>query len=227
MQYQFPPRTIYFLNDHSQGEYGTLRHRVASEETTVDDLIAEILGEGERPQEHGRYGITALRGVRTVEEIMLRFSLDHVKARRILAAIELGKRLFDRSSGVLPLVYTPEDIVAHAQKSVQPHREEVHAVFISRQFRLLHDELLGIGSPSEVPIRPMDLYGHVGERGAHGVIIYHNHPSGSAEPTEADLQTLERLKATLALMETPLLDFVIITADNFWSAADASLLVDR
>lgn len=55
-----------------------------------------------------------------------------------------------------------------------------------------------------------------------GVIIAHNHPSGSTDPSKADLEETKRLRDALALFDIKLLDHLIVTDDKFYSFSDES-----
>ena len=55
---------------------------------------------------------------------------------------------------------------------------------------------------------------------ASGVIICHNHPSGSWIPSKSDIEITERSKGALQLLDTKLLDHIILTADGYYSFAD-------
>ncbi len=58
---------------------------------------------------------------------------------------------------------------------------------------------------------------------ASAVIISHNHPSGSANPSTADIKQTEALHKALKYMEINLLDHVIITDESFYSICDEAL----
>lgn len=55
---------------------------------------------------------------------------------------------------------------------------------------------------------------------ASGIIIVHNHPSGNLQPSQADDNITQKLKNTLLIIETQLLDHLIITKDGYYSYAD-------
>lgn len=59
---------------------------------------------------------------------------------------------------------------------------------------------------------------------ATGIILVHNHPSGSLKPSKADLNIVEKLKNSCKLMEIKFLDSIIITKENYMSFADDGLI---
>ena len=58
------------------------------------------------------------------------------------------------------------------------------------------------------------------EKNAAAVIIAHNHPSGVAEPSNADISITQRLKAALALVDIPLLDHFIVGRGDITALAN-------
>ena len=61
---------------------------------------------------------------------------------------------------------------------------------------------------------------YVVESLASGVILAHNHPSGNINPSDADLRITKEIKELCNLIDSPVLDHVILTADSFYSFAD-------
>ena len=64
------------------------------------------------------------------------------------------------------------------------------------------------------------LLKYVVESLASGVILAHNHPSGNTNPSDADLRITKEIKELCNLIDSPVLDHVILTADSFYSFAD-------
>ena len=62
------------------------------------------------------------------------------------------------------------------------------------------------------------------ERKACGIILSHNHPSGSALPGTADIQTTRQLDKALKICDISLLDHVVIASDSYYSFADEELV---
>ena len=60
--------------------------------------------------------------------------------------------------------------------------------------------------------------------GAIGLILVHNHPSGTLKPSEADIQITQKLKTAAQSIDIRVLDHLIITEKAYYSFADASML---
>lgn len=55
---------------------------------------------------------------------------------------------------------------------------------------------------------------------ASGVVLAHNHPSGNLTPSSEDIKVTQRIKSALELIETQVIDHIILTEDGFFSMAD-------
>lgn len=59
---------------------------------------------------------------------------------------------------------------------------------------------------------------------ASSIILCHNHPSGSKQPSEADINTTKKVKQAAEIMDIKILDHVILTEDSYYSMADEGIL---
>jgi len=147
------------------------------------------------------------------------------KAVTLIAALELGARR--RLAGALdkPEVDTSEK----AYEVVGPmladlNREEFVVLYLNRASRVI-----GINKHSKggiagtiVDIRLLLKDALLCE--ASGMIVAHNHPSGSTSPSKSDIQLTRKIKEAAATMEINLLDHLIVTADSYTSFSDRGLL---
>lgn len=85
--------------------------------------------------------------------------------------------------------------------------------------RLICVQDLFRGSIKSAPVFPREVVKAVLERGSCGVILFHNHPSGIADPSAADEVITRRLKDALALIEVPVLDHLIVS-ESIYSFAE-------
>ncbi len=89
--------------------------------------------------------------------------------------------------------------------------EECWIVLVDTGHRCLAWERIGQGSLSAIAITPRDIIAKVLERKAHGFILMHNHPSGSAKPSREDLVLTEHLRQLSPPMGIAFLEHIIIT----------------
>ena len=59
---------------------------------------------------------------------------------------------------------------------------------------------------------------------ARGIIACHNHPSGNAYPSEADINLTKKIKDAAAIMDMQLLDHIIVAGEDYYSFLDKNIL---
>lgn len=94
---------------------------------------------------------------------------------------------------------------------------------LDTRHRLIKVENLFRGTLDRAEIYAREVVHSVITHGSAAVILYHNHPSGIAEPSRADEAITQRLKAALALIDVKILDHLIV-AETIFSFAEHSLL---
>lgn len=87
----------------------------------------------------------------------------------------------------------------------------------------LHNKVIGepriaaIGTMTSVEAHPSDVFRAAIAANAAGVVVLHNHPVGDPEPSDADISVTQRLLAAGMALGIPVLDHVVVTADNYVS----------
>lgn len=143
----------------------------------------------------------------------------------IAAALELGRR---RRAAELP---TPDyisgsaDIVTIFQPLLSdlPH-EEVWAMLLSRSKRIIEKFRVGQGGIDGAVIDPRIVIRRALDRNASGIVLVHNHPSGTAYPSEQDIMNTNKVQLAASYFDMRLLDHVIIADTVPFSFAERGLL---
>ncbi|WP_316390728.1 RadC family protein [Citrobacter farmeri] len=89
-------------------------------------------------------------------------------------------------------------------------REEFIVLFLDNQHCLIAHETLFTGTINHTQVHPREVVKSALKHNAAALIIAHCHPSGLAEPSQADRQITERLKQVLALVDIRLLDHLVV-----------------
>ena len=97
-------------------------------------------------------------------------------------------------------------------------------LFLDNRHRVLSYEELFRGTIDGASVHPRKVVRRVIDTRAAAVILAHNHPSGVAEPSQADLRITQRLKDALALIDVRVLDHLIIGEGEAASLAERGLL---
>lgn len=106
----------------------------------------------------------------------------------------------------------------------QERNEIFAALFLDNQHRLLAFEKLFSGTINEAVVYPRVLVQKAIEHNAARIIISHNHPSGVAEPSEADKRLTSDLKKILDIINVKLVDHVVVTLHETYSFVENDLL---
>lgn len=119
---------------------------------------------------------------------------------------------------------SPSDLREYLTIKYSPvEREEFGAVFLDRQHGLLRDQSLQpmfSGTIAESAVYPREVVKAALACNAAAAVLYHNHPSGSPEPSEADRRLTDRLRETLALVGVRVLDHVVVGGGQWVSFAE-------
>ena len=144
------------------------------------------------------------------------------KSISVSAAFELGRRFASESS---PSARTPVtssrqvyDIMIPTLKGLD--HEECWVLYLNRSNFVIFREKLFLGGLTSTTIDTSTIMRKALEKRADGLIMVHNHPSGSPYPSKADLKETEKLKKAADIFGISLLDHVIIADGCFYSFAD-------
>ena len=102
--------------------------------------------------------------------------------------------------------------------------EEFTALFLDNQHRLIAHETLFTGTINHTPVHPREVVKAALKHNAAAILVAHCHPSGHAEPSEADRRITERLKQALDLVDIRLLDHLVVGGMDIVSFAERGWL---
>ncbi len=143
-------------------------------------------------------------------------NIGPVQASQIMACIELGRRFFAGKSSNLQIRST-EDVYEIVKSMQYLKKEYLRGLYINTRYRIIHDEILSIGSLDSSILHPRDIFRPALEYNAYGVILAHNHPSGEIEPSSSDIETTKQVIHAGTLLQIPLMDHIIVGSDSYFS----------
>ena len=111
-------------------------------------------------------------------------------------------------------------------RALAGHREveELHLLFLNTKNRLMRDELHQRGTVDHTPAYPRQICIRALELQAAGLVLLHNHPSGDASPSRADVEMTNRVRDALKLIDVALHDHVIVAPGGALSFREKGLL---
>lgn len=151
------------------------------------------------------------------------------KAVTIAAAFELGRRCaIELAIQDKMAVSSPKTVFRMMLPQLKGlDHEECWAIFLNRANYVLGKECMSVGGLESTVMDVKAILRRALERKATGVILVHNHPSGSALPGQADIRQTGILKKALQTCEISLIDHVVIAEDSWYSFADEQLVSEK
>ncbi len=117
-------------------------------------------------------------------------------------------------------ITSPADVNRYLQLQLAEREHEVFAVlYLDTRHRLIEFVEEFRGSIDGCSIPPREIVKAALKHNAAACIFAHNHPSGVAEPSQADISITTRLKSALALVDVRVLDHIVVTVDDCVSLA--------
>jgi len=193
------------------------------------ELIALLLGGGRSIQRAQAVldGIGGLFGLSRAcaHELRELPGIGDAGATALAAMVELKRRI-DRLE--LPwgaVLTTPRDAEAFL-RSVFHGAAQEHFVVIGldarQRVRMLRT--VAVGTLNRVEVHPREVFRPLLRAGMHSCLIAHNHPSGDATPSEADISLTERMVSVGLFLGIPILDHLVVSDHGFVSMAEIGLI---
>ncbi|HSH55312.1 MAG TPA: DNA repair protein RadC [Candidatus Limnocylindrales bacterium] len=194
------------------------------------EIVAILLGVGTRREDVmvmarrilKEYGESALMHESKPQKLADTLHIPLAKACQLVASFELGRRFYQTRSGKPMYVRTAQQAYEYLSNIGSSPKEQLRALYLSSRYQVIHEEVVSIGSLTANIVHPREVFQPAIEYGAVAVIIAHNHPSGSFEPTGADLDVTEQLLEGGKLLGIELLDHLIITQTSYISIIGGS-----
>jgi DNA repair protein RadC len=141
------------------------------------------------------------------------------------AAAEISRRQLSETLKTGPLLGSPRATREFLSARLRDLEHEVFCcLYLDKRHRLIQFEELFRGTIDGASVHPREIVKLALKRNAAAVIVAHNHPSGIAEPSQADELITQRVKEALALVDIRLLDHIIVGDGVSVSLAERGLI---
>jgi len=150
--------------------------------------------------------------------------LGPAKFAQLQAVLEMAKRHLFEDMQRGDALENPQSTKNYLSSQLRAYKHEVFAaLFLDNRHRVIQFEELFSGTIDGASVYPREVVKKAMSYNAAAVIFAHNHPSGVAEPSQADRQITNRLKDALKLVDVRVLDHIIV-GDELTSFAEKGYL---
>jgi DNA repair protein RadC len=163
------------------------------------------------------YGERSIVSETDVYKLSKELDIPFTKACQIIACGEIGRRVYQKSETGFKTIRTAKDVFEYAQDMRNLPKEHLRGIYLNTHHRVIHDEVVSIGTINSSIIHPREVFRPAIEYNAAAVILVHNHPSNNVEASAEDVDITKQLIEAGKLIGINLLDHVIITRDEFTS----------
>jgi len=139
------------------------------------------------------------------------------KACQIVASSELGRRFFKRPGGRNISIRNAKDVSAYVKDMHDLPKEYLRGIYVNGHHRVIHNEVLSMGTVDANIIHPREVFKPAIEYGAAAVILVHNHPSGVVTPSNADLEITQQIVAAGKIIGISVIDHVVVGGGKYAS----------
>lgn len=192
------------------------------------ELMAVVLGKGTRREgilelskrimsQYGDQAIFSQGDVATLEKVL---SLSPVQACQVVAAFELGKRLFGRLTEVF--LRSPEEVFEYAKDMARLKKEHLRGLYLDTRNKLIRDEVIAIGTLNASLAHPREIFHPAIDSHAAAILLVHNHPSGDPSPSKDDIELTKQVHKASKILDIEVLDHVIIGSQNYCSLKEST-----
>lgn len=144
---------------------------------------------------------------------------------QLQAVLEMSKRYLDETLARQSAISSPDDTRQYLKAQLRDRPYEVFAaLFLDNRHQVIKFEELFRGTIDGASVYPREVVKAALQHNAAAIIIAHNHPSGVAEPSQADERITHRLKDALGLVDIRLLDHLIIGDGDIVSLAERGVI---
>jgi DNA repair protein RadC len=161
----------------------------------------------------------------SLSEISQVHGMGESKYCQLQAIFEMSRRALSEEMQVLDVLSSPKQVRQYLSLALGSLAREVFMVlFLDAKNSVIADEILFEGTLMQTSVYPREVIKRVLHHNAAAVIFAHNHPSGNAEPSQADKTLTQALKEALAMIDVKVLDHFIVAGNQSMSFSERGLM---
>ncbi|AXN32088.1 RadC family protein [Vibrio coralliilyticus] len=155
------------------------------------------------------------------EEFCQYKGLGEAKYVQLQAVLEMTQRYLSETLQRGEALTSPQQTKLYLSSILRDRqREAFYILFLDNQHRVIKDEVMFEGTIDAASVYPREVVKRALEHNAAALILAHNHPSGVAEPSQADRRITQRISDALALVDIRILDHFVVGDGDVISFAE-------
>ena len=156
-----------------------------------------------------------------LEKLLHIHGLGIAKAAQIISAIELSKRYLIKQN---KKITSAKDIYEELKEFRDKKQEYFLSVYLDGANHICQTSIITIGTLTQSLVHPREVFAPAIEYRCASIIVAHNHPSGTLEPSKEDISVTKKLKESSKILGIELLDHIIITKESYFSFNENGML---
>ncbi len=197
------------------------------------ELLAIILQGGVKNINANELAFELLKEVRSMKnfvnlsylELTKIKGIGPVKASKILATVELGKRIFLEEEKEKIKLSKAKDIYNYCKSFFYGLKQECfYCLYLNSKKKLLSSKMLFKGTMTKSSVHPREIFKEAYKVNASYIICIHNHPSGVVNPSPKDIEFTNYLIELGRIHGVLIYDHLIVSESNYYSFLENNLL---
>lgn len=160
-----------------------------------------------------------------VSEMCRYKGIGEAKAITIIAALELGRRKNGEQEQEIAILNSSKRVYEYFRANIQdiPH-EEFWVLYLNTRCKVVDTQLIGRGGNDFTPVDVRIILRYALQCKANSMILIHNHPSGTLQPSQADKGLTTKIADAAKIMDIRVNDHIIFTDTAYFSFRDEGLI---
>jgi len=200
----------------SEAELIAIVLRTGTKDVSAVELASALL--------YRQNGLRGLVGMMP-QELCRTQGMGIAKACEIVAAIELGRRIAQKSKGDTYRIKCAENVADLVMEEMRYYKKEVFKVILlDSKGSIISEEQISVGGLNSSVVHPREVFNAAVRRNAYAMVLLHNHPSGDPTPSSADIDITNRIIDAGRIMGINIIDHIVIGDGEYYSFKENDLI---
>lgn len=225
--------TFKLLNDSDKPRERLLKY--GANNLSDYELLALILNSGTKEKSVLELSLEILNFLKlenynvTLNEISNIKGIGKAKSSIILALLELSKRIYEDRYNKLNIINkvlkNSNDVYNYLKPEIIGIQKEIFfAIYLDNRCKLIEKKIISIGTSTESLVDIKEIFKYALKNNSYYVIIAHNHPSNSTNPSKNDVELTKKIVESGKIMNVNIIDHIILGNNNYFSFLENNLI---